>query len=242
MSKKEVSREKLRQTILDNARIEKVNEVLNQNMGKGLRRKSGIEAGIQNQDVLELMLQMRDGVLSSIELAFIDLPIDGDETNTAYVRFRLLSAKEELQISDEMRASKLLPDFDGAYELLLATKRLSIASSKTQNPIDINAKPLFSESDMLNSLTRPQVLALGYYYDEFCKKCSPKLREYTEADIQYVIDKLDEALQLDPKDAIITSNEILSSLDLSAMRGVIIKSVMSLRAHMQQMDKLVTGI
>jgi hypothetical protein len=208
-------------------------------MKKGTRKKSAIQSGVAGQDILNLMLKMADGVLTTINLS-----LDGKEDSEAYIPFRILSAKEELDIKDAMSESNLIPNTTGAYELLFIAKRLSQASSSIQNPSpqDIGSHPLLTEHELVNIVSERQLLALGYRYDDFINRHSPKLRSLSQEEINEVVDEISEVLDYDPKPQGVALNQIFCALDLNVMQEVLISCVKLLKTQSAQMDKLSTGI
>lgn len=206
----------------------------------GVKRLSAAREGVTNPEVFKLLDDMKNGVLTNIRLA-----LDGNEESTAYVPFRILSAKEEFDIKKEMQESGLKPNqADNAYELLFIIKRLSKATQPVQNPLksDEANQVILTENDMFHILSENQVLALGLKYNEFILKCSPKLREYKQEELQEVIDAVSEALdEFNPKLREATLGMIFSALESNATFEALIECVNQLKTLTQQMDKLRTG-
>lgn len=235
---REAGKRALEKLALQNT-VNKVKELSADKMGTGSRKLSAIQAGVKRQEVLDFMLKIRDGVLTTCSFSF-----DGDNTSEAYVPLRILSAFERTEIMAEMRESGLIPEFDMAYELMLFSKLISRASSPTQNPLaaNENAQPLFSPEELLHIMSMEQMLALGSAYSEFLQKYSPNIKVYTDEQIADIIDDISEALDNDPKQGLMTLKQIFRNLDSNAVHAALISSVKQSKEAKLLLDKLHSGI
>lgn len=227
-----------KEKFLQEARVAQVGDAIQPRNTK--RKQSSAQAGVTNPDVFKLLDDMKNGVLTTIQLS-----LDGDPESTSYIPFRILSAKEEFDIKKEMQQSGLIPNQeDNAYELLLAVKRLSRATLPIQSPIKGNEaqQTVLTEQDIFNVLSENQVLALGIKYNEFILKHSPKLRSYSHDELDEVINAVSEGLdQINPKLQQATLRAIYTALESNATFEALIECVTRLKTLTQQMDKLRTG-
>lgn len=203
---------------------------------KGKKLKSLAESSISGRDVIDFLIKMKNGPLTTIKL-FLDT-INSDEVGDVYLTFRLLTAKEQCDIEQEMLDSKLLAG-TMLYNIRLSVKILSRASKSIISNDELYNQPHLSEAEMLDSLTPDVLLGLLQAYLEFKQKYCPRVEFLTEEYITDIIRELDSAeVENDPVKKLI----LLNSLRLQSMRDLIVNLHLRLLEQTKQLDKFVTGL
>jgi hypothetical protein len=138
------------------------------------------------EEVIDALMALKNGTANEIRLT-PDVETNGNTVHEAsfYFTFRALSGHEQISIDREMMDS-VFDKNQEAYLLEHIAKTLSRATCANGT----YKKPVFTPEDLLHSLTPSVLLYLGKKYEEFRFQCSPRLEEFTQAQINDIVDYL----------------------------------------------------
>lgn len=217
-----------KEQILEAANIGRVKE---KTASKTELRKEGVEKGLKGEQ-LDLAVKMKRGCGNSVQIS-----LDGDPNSEAYISFRVLSVNEEGEIAKKMQESGFA---EGSkwYTLMLSLERLALATTPPPSKIEhtLPQQPAFTAHELGKMLSEGQLIALGLVYNDFLMKHNPDLNNYTEDDVNALINDIAEAVA-DPKLAQTALPVIYRECNMSLIFAALIKSVTTWKELMLQADK-----
>lgn len=205
-------------------------EITHDKVPASKKKLSFIECGIDDKDIIDVLLKMKGGCHSSIKLG-----LDNEDSSEALWEFRLLSAQEEADIQDAMDKTKYIPQINPQYFIYLASKTLAAASSSSLGNNAPNGKsPRFTEEYFRNTFPASILAGLSIKYNDFKRRVSPKLEEFTEEMLNEILEEID-ATEASKK------FDIISCLSSTVMPEVILGLYNKLENVTKQLDKFVIG-
>lgn len=208
--------------------LDEYNKISHADISDKIKRKSLIESGVDGELVNKL-LKMKNGCLTSI-----DLPLDNESISDCIFKFRILSAQEIGDISDEMSKLKYIKGADIQYDIYYTSKILSRATKLILSDFEFS-QPEISEIQLRKNIPLYQLLAIGIRYNEFLQQNSPHIEWLTEEDMSRLIDDINSQEDITKK------FDILNGLSLKQTQGVLLDLLNKLENITKQLDKFVTG-
>jgi hypothetical protein len=209
----------------------KASDELHENAPKAIKKRSLIECGVTDPVIIEWLLKMKHGAFSKVKLA-----LDSAEVSDCIFTFRLLTAAEDDEIENEMAATGL-SYIDSRYKRKYIALVLSKAS--TPHPSMKEATKEFNSPelpfDALYKIPSEMLYAVGYHYEAFRKRCSPKLESLTQEQIDDCIERLEKC------EDDIKKFDLLNGWNLNATHEVIIDLVKKLGKLTKQMEAALIG-
>lgn len=185
-----------------------------------------------NVTCIDLLLKMKHGAFSSIRLA-----LDNEPNSECFVDFRLLTSKE-LDIVDNTMAQTGLNLLDNRYlrkKIALTLSMASVPRPSMKEYTKAFNSPALSIDDLLE-IPEDFLYALGYRYDEFKNKCSPKLESLTQEQINDCVKAIEE------REDDVKKCDLLRTWNLSATHEVIISLVNKLAKLEKQAEAVCIGL
>ena len=214
--------------------IKILEETKQADISEGTKRKHLVEVGVDDKNIIEFLISMRDGPLTTA-----DFEIGGDDQgDSVVIKFRILTAQEEIDIEEELIKLKI-PDspFGNLYRKYYISKVL--AKATTPIPSNLNLlgnQPVISEQIFRRTITTSHLLAIGYEYLNFLARHSKKLETLTQERIDAILDELVRCEQEDIKKL-----ELLDRLSSSQTQEVLISLLTKYETLIKRMEVLCTG-
>ncbi len=203
----------------------KLKETVSQaDVPNGVKLQSSVESGVKD---IEWASKLKRGPNTFMKLA-IDCAKDSDLIYT----FRILTTFESEAIERELEESKL-PIGSIRYRILQVCLTLS-AASRARPSLTINMPPELTV-EQLKFLDLETLFALGYKYDEFVLKHSPRIEGLNLDQINNMIKRLNECEDDEKK------SDLIYLLNLKQIHDLIIGLQTKLETQTEQMERVVTG-
>lgn len=200
-------------------------QVAHADVPNGQKVQAAVESGVKD---IDWACKMKRGPLTCMQLA-LDL---ADDSELIY-KFRVLTTYEEIEILDELEAAKI-PEGSIKYRILQICLKLSKASKDIPSLTMMRNPGLTVEQ--LKFLDLETLFALGYKYDEFTMKYSPRVEGLNLEQINAMIKRLDECEDAEKK------SDLIYLLNLKQMHDLIMGLHTKLETQTELTDLAVTGL